>query len=172
MKLVHTCLISLIALVVIITLAQFWAPIQDAYGVSHPTCPEMMISAVNIDDEPHTRWLGYLFGMGVMAVLGTMILIGVRKKGRTSLLSQDVYIGLVCYVIAYSGMVISHWHYNTIDDSNFFASIPIPTAWMILGVWFVPLIITITFIRRYDNSVISEEEITEFRKYLSQRSKP
>jgi len=169
MKLIHACLISLVFLLIIVMCAQFWGPVDNAVGTPHAEHPGMMVSKTNIDQYAHSRWLGYLFGLGIIGVLGSLVLIGVRKKARSTSLTKYVYTGLITYLLVFSGMVISHWNYAANDGGTFFASMPAPTAWMIFGVWFVPLIITVAFILRFEDSVISDEEITEFKNYLASR---
>lgn len=172
MKFIHITLISLISLIVIVILAQFWSPVEFANGYPHPTYKGMFISKANIDQFPHTRWLGYLFGVSIITLFGSLTLIGVRQKGMLTSLGRYVYIGIGAYLIVFSGMVFSHWKYVANDGGPFFASMPVPTAWMIFGVWFVPLIITISFIVKFDDSVISEDDITAFRSYLADRDNP
>lgn len=166
MKYIYLLLGSLLVLIGVVLLAQIWSPVDFAFGYPHPEYKGMMISKANIDQQPHTRWLGILFGAGIIALFGSFMLIGNRKKGKLTGLGKYVIIGIGAYFLAYTGLVVSHWSYVANDGGAFFASMPIPTAWMIFGVWFVPLIITVSYILNFEKEIISENDIKEFQDFL------
>lgn len=168
MKLFHVLFVVLVFLLVIILMAGVLPQVPGASGSLHPEIPGMFISKANIDDQAHTRWLGYLFGVGIIALFGAMLLIGNRKKGKVTSIGKWLILGLVLYFLAYTGMVLSHWSYReqTLEDFVFF--MPAPTAWMIIGVWFVPSIITIAYILKFEEAIISGKEIQEFEEFIDQ----
>lgn len=166
MKSVYALLICLLALLLIMLLAWIWSPLAQATGVPHPEYKGMYISVANIDEARHTRWLGYFFGLGIIGVFGSFLFLGNRKKGKLTPISQWLWIGIVMYSIAYSGMVFSHWEYVAEGGGAFVLSMPIPTAWMICGVWFVPAIITLVYILKFESWIISEEEIATFHSTI------
>jgi hypothetical protein len=164
MKSIHILLFSLVCLLVLTAMAAFWAPIPDATGVPHPEFKGMMISTANIDEAPHTRWMGYLFGLAVIGVFGSFLFLGNRKKGQLTPMKKWLWIGLGLYTMVYTCMVVSHWNYVANDGGPFILSMPAPTAWMIIGVWFVPIIITLTYIIKFEDWIISDDEIKEFHE--------
>lgn len=171
MKYIYILLVVLIALLALVLLAAVTPQVENATGVLHPEFPGMFISPANIDQAVHTRWIGYLFGLGIIFLFGIMLFIGNRKKGKLTSIGPWLYVGLLVYMLAYSMMVFSHWDYTLNHDSSFFLSMPKPTAWMIYVVWFVPLVITIAFIVKFESAIISDEEIDEFQDYLTDSSK-
>lgn len=160
----------LISLLGIILLLYFSPTVEGATGSAHPTFPGMFISEANIDQSLHTRWLGYLFGLAIILLFGTMLLIGNRKKGKLTSIGPWLYFGIFMYLLVYSLMVFSHWSYGSSTVADFIFYMPTPTAWMIYAVWFVPLIITIGFIVKFEDAIISEEEIRDFRKFLDENA--
>lgn len=156
----------LVFLLGIILCAGLVPEVVGATGVDHPQFKGMKVSPSNIDQQPSTRYLGYLFGLGIISLFGTMLFIGNRKKGQMTSISKPLIIGILIYIVVFSSMVFSHWSYSDNNGSDFILSMPKPTAWMILGVWFVPLIITITYILKFEEAIISDEEIAEFNEYV------
>ena len=156
----------LVSLLGIILLLYVTPVVGGATGSPHPSFAGMFISETNIDHSPHTRWLGYLFGIGIILLFGTMLLIGNRKKGRLTSIGPWIYCGVFFYLLAYSFMVFSHWAYDSASVQDFVFYMPAPTAWMIYAVWFVPLLITIGYIVKFEDAIISEEEISDFREFL------
>jgi len=67
-------------------------------------------------------------------------------------------------------MTRSHWAYTDHEGSEFVLSMPEPTAWMIYGMWFVPVIITVAFVVFFEKAVISDKEIKEFEHYIKSRT--
>jgi len=147
-------------------MAAVWSPIPNATGAPHPEFNGMMISVANIDEAPHTRWLGYFFGLAIIGVFGSFLFLGNRKKEKLTPIKKWLWIGLILYTLVYTGMVLSHWSYVANDGGPFFMSMPAPTAWMIFGVWFVPIIITLTYIIKFEDWIISDKEIKDFHKSM------
>ena len=165
-------MLSFLVLLLLIVLAASLAPgIQEATGVPHPDYPGMFVSPTNIDHNPLTRWLGYLFGLGVICLFGSMLLIGNRKNSRATSMKPWLIVGIILYLTAYTFMVMSHWSYTHSSDVQFILTMPKPTAWMIYVVWFIPLVITIGYIIRFEDAIISEEEELDFYNFLK-RAQP
>ena len=176
MKLIHALLAVLVSLLLIILLAAVMPEVQDATGVPHPdhynheTNKGMSVSKANINQVPHTRWLGYLFGLGVIGLFASFIFIGSRKKGRLTGISKWLTIGFGVYILAYTGMCVTHWNYTNTGEANFFIWMPTTTAWMIYGVWFVPLIITVAYVIGFERWIISPEEEADLHSFLQQHN--
>lgn len=171
MKLFYALFAILLLLLTIILLAAISPEVVGATGVPHPDFKGMLISPANIDEVTHTRWLGYLFGTGIIALFGVMLFIGNRKKGRITSMGKWLWLGIIAYFLVYTALVISHWMYAANKGGPFVFSMPVPTAWMIFGAWFIPLIITIAYVVKFDDAVISEEEIESFHEYLKEQNK-
>ncbi len=167
MKLFYILFFVLIFLLSIILIAAVSPEVIGATGAPHPEFEGMLISPANIDQEPHTKWLGYLFGFGVITLFGVMLFIGNRKKEKITSIGKWIGLGLIVYLIVYTGLVVSHWSYVKNDGGDFFMFMPIPTAWMIFGAWFVPLIITLAYTLKFEEAVISDQEIKEFHDFLA-----
>ena len=169
MRLFHLLFVVLLFLLAIIVLAGVLPTVPGATGAPHPEFPGMFISPADIDQEDHTRWLGYLFGLGIIALFGIMLLVGNRKKGKFTSIRPWLIIGLIIYTLVYTGMTVSHWSYSLNEGGPFILSMPAPTTWMIVGVWFVPFIITIAYILKFEDAVISDQEIEEFERFIEER---
>lgn len=159
----------LLFLLVIIGLAGMVPEVIGATGVDHPKFKGMKISPANIDQQTSTRWLGYLFGLAIILLFGVMLFIGNRKKGAITSIGKPLAFGIIIYLIVFSMMVFSHWSYAINDGGPFSLLMPTPTAWMIYGVWFVPLIITFSYIFNFEDAIISDDEIQEFHAFLKEQ---
>ena len=169
MKPFYAFLASLIFLLIIIIIAQFFDPIQGVTGIPHPDIKGMMISPSNTDQFEHTRWLGYLWALGIISVFGSIFFIGNRKKGKVTSIGKWLYIFTITYAIIFTFMIFSNWKYVQNTENIFVSQMPIPTAWMIYGVWFFPLFITLLYMLKFEEWVISSEEEEELADFLKNR---
>lgn len=171
MRLFYLLLIVLVFLLGIILLAGIINPVEHLTGVPHPEFQGMLIAPDTTDHYSHTKWLGYLFGCGVLLLFLVMLLIGNRKKGKIASIGPWIIGGMFFYFVGFSLMVFSNWTYVHNVTNEFIFQMPKPTAWMIYVVWFVPLIITISYIVKFEDSIISKDEITAFQEFLREQSK-
>ena len=161
----------LIGLLIIIVGLAVSPQVPMATGMPHPEFgTNILIAPNNIDQESHTRWMGYLYGLGIIGVFWTFITIGTRKKGKKTVMFRWVAACFIIYIIVYTMMTRSHWSYTEHNGSDFIFSMPAPTAWMIYGMWFIPIIITLAFVVFFEKAVISDEEITEFEIFIQSRT--
>ncbi len=169
MKYIRFLFGALILLLGVIAGAAIAPVVEGATGIPHPEFEGMFIGPANIDQQASTRWLGYFFGLGIIAVFTAMLFIGNRKNGQVRSIGRWLILGTSIYALAYTFMVYSHWGYAQSTTDDFFLSMPAPTAWMIYAVWFLPLIITIGYILRFEDSVISDQEIEAFNDFIDQQ---
>lgn len=166
-KVLLAVLVGLTLVVIGLAISQ---QVPFATGMPHPEFgTNILIAPNNIDQESHTRWLGYLYGLGVIGIFWTFITIGTRKKGKRTVMFKWVSACFVIYILVYTMMTRSHWAYTENKGSEFVLSMPEPTAWMIYGMWFVPVIITIAFVVFFEKAVISDQEIKEYEDYIKSR---
>ena len=166
MRLFSALLIVLLGLLLLIALAGCINPVDGTTGIPHPEYKGMFIAPDTIDQHEHTKWFGFLFGLAILCLFTLMMLIGNRKKGTVTSIGRWIISGMIIYAIAFAFMVISNWNYMNEEVHSFMASMPAPTAWMIYIVWFVPLVITLSYIIKFEEAIISDEEIESFQQFL------
>ena len=170
MKPFYLLFFVLLSLLLIIALAAVFPEVVGATGADHPEFIGMKISPANIDQQTSTRWLGYLFGIGIICLFGVMLFIGSLKKGVMTSIGIPLLVGIVVYLVVFSLMVFSHWSYAKHGGGDFSLFMPKPTAWMIYGVWFVPLIITIAYVLKFEEAIISDQEIEDFHAFIKEQN--
>ena len=160
----------LVCLLLLVAALALSPQVPYATGIPHPEFgTNILIGPNNIDQEAHTRWLGYLFGIGIIGVFWTFLSIGSRKKGNPTIMYRWIAFCFVLYIISFTMMTTSHWTYGASSVSDFVMMMPEPTAWMIYVMWFLPIIITVAFVIFFERAVISDEEIASFEEYIANR---
>ena len=158
---------STILFVSIFVLALIFPTVESATGITHSQYPGINISIRTVADDPMVKWLSYFYGLSIIALLSGFLWIGNLKAGKPTQMLKAVILMITCYVVAYTCMVTSHWHYTHSDTNEFAGFLPIPTAWMIWGMWFIPAIYTIIYVFKFDDWVISPEEEEEIKSFIA-----
>lgn len=167
MKPFITLLGILLFLLLLIGVASFYQPIPGLTGSPHPDFAGMKISPDNTDLYSHSKWIGYLFAMGLIAMFVTILIIGSRRNGKLTGMTKGLVIFGVIYAIVFSMMIFSNWSYVNDTNHQFFWQMPKPTAWMIYGVWLSPLVVTAIYVLNFERWVISPEDEKELKAFLS-----
>ena len=154
----------------VVLAAELLPTVEMATGVDHPKFPGMKVSVSTVAESPVVKWLSYAYGLGIIAIFGGFLWIGNVKNGKTTRMGLAVLIMIIVYTIAYSFMVVTHWSYSANSENHFFGFLPVPTAWMIWGMWFLPLIYTVIYVYKFNQWVISPEEEEEIKAFIKNNS--
>lgn len=161
-------------LFILIIVAIWLSPaVPGATGTLHPEFKTMLKSGNYTGGSSAIQWLSYLFGLGIIGIFAFCVFIGSRKKDKKiqSKIYRVLFIGFSAYILTFSLMVFSYWNYQETNSTNYFGGFPLPTAWMLYGMWFVPAIITSVYIFKFDDWVLTREEEKQFHEIVAARRK-
>ena len=163
----------LVAFVFLIALLWVLPAPEAATGRLHPEYRTMLQSGESVADRPATKWMAWLFGWGVIGVFGFVLFIGAYKKNREK--RRQIYrallFGLILYLAVYTSMVVAWWSYHADGSAVWIWGFPTPTAWMLYGLWFAPLFITFIYIFKFNDWILSAEELEVFHKIVAEKRK-
>lgn len=174
MNLIAKCFFVFLVAFLILIAALWIVPAPAApTGQLHPEYSSMLKSGSSVAADSTVKWLAYLFGVGVIGIFGFCIVIGSRKKDQKiqQNLRRVIAFGIALYLIVYTLMLISYWQYYETGSQAFIAGFPIPTSWMIYGMWTAPAAITIFFVLKFDDWILKPEEIEAFHQIVAERRK-
>lgn len=156
------------------TIAGIWImpSLSDATGTVHPDYPSMLHSGTSVTSTSTTKWIVTLYGAAIICMFTSVIFIATRKKDSShqSKLWLRVAIGGVLYLVVYGLMVRSAAAYSATGVADYFLGFPAPTAWMLFGMWTIPLFFTFFYVFRFDDWVISPEEEEKFNAIIAKRN--
>lgn len=140
-------------------------------GQLHPEFHSMLKSGTSVSSSPTIKWLSYFFGLGIFGIMGFMILIGARKKDKTITrkIHARILLSFVLIFLVYSITVFSYWDYASTTTTSYFGGLPTPTSWMVYGIWFTPLVLVFIYIFKFDQWIISSEELRRFQEIVEKR---
>jgi len=143
-------------------------PVPQASGVVHPEFKTMLHSANSQASSSQVKYLGFAFGISIIAVFGLCLYWGSKRTQQAGFRKRDLWVGMILYLLTFSALVFSSWKYDHIE-APLWGELPIPTAWMLYGIWFVPVVFIILYVSGFRKHVLSEEDEAAFQKIIEER---
>ena len=142
-------------------------------GSLHPQYATIQSSGSSVADSSPHYLIATTFGLAILGIFGTTLYIGGYKE-NTELrkrIFRAFFIGMLAYVGVFICLLISYSSYHSTGSSPFFGGFPAPSAWMLYGIWFVPLLISFIYIFKFKEWVLTPEELKEFERIVERRGK-
>lgn len=132
----------------------------------HNSYSTMLVGQYNVGSE---YWVFVLLGWSMINIFILCLYLGLRNRSGQKSIGRWLVTGYLLYCLAFGLMVLADLNYLNEATTAFFLGFPIPTAWMIYGMWFVPLLFSILFIIKYNSWVLSQDDLRTFEKILQDR---
>ena len=130
------------------------------------TKPTLLIHTGTEEDRSNGLSLGYIVSLLMVGVMGSLVMIGVRRKGEIGPYFPWLLGSFIIMALIFSGLAWSYSGYLRGDTDAIIGGYPAPTAWMIYGVWLFPLILITLFVVTFDRWFLSKEDLGEFREWV------
>ncbi len=141
----------------------------DGRGVDHPAYETMRQGGSTDRHDAVLPW-GFLYGFLSIVLFVVAMALGLRRRGRLPAGSgRALWSGLALFALVFTLLVLSYRGYvEPGADRELFGSFPRPSAWMLYGIWPVPLVFAFLYMRNFDRWVISEDEVAEFEQLAAE----
>ncbi|MEM6800141.1 MAG: hypothetical protein AAF696_01990 [Bacteroidota bacterium] len=144
-------------------------PVETASGKLHADYGTMIQSSNSQFSSASVKYLGYAFGLCIIGIFTLCLLLGAKKANDKGFKNRDILIGMGLYLTIFTAMVMSSWEYDSVE-APIVGGLPVPTAWMLYGIWFVPVVLIILYVWGFERFVISPEEEAAFQKIVENRA--
>lgn len=146
-------------------------PPENVTGTTDTTFSTLQRSGDTVAVNGTSKWLAYLFGVGVIGIFAFCLLIGAQKQkeGLRKKINRTVVAGFLIYLVIYSLMIFSWWDYVATNSMEYFTGLPKPTAWMIWGITLGPLFFAFFYVTRFNEWIISDEDQKVFDEIVKKR---
>lgn len=108
---------------------------------------------------------GYGLGLAILLLMTSCILLGVAKAGRLGRLGLGLAAGCFGLALVFTALVFTYAR----GASGLVAGFPLPTAWMLYGVWGFPSLMVLGFSWAFLRVWLTEDEVDRFRAALAER---
>ncbi|MEM9723514.1 MAG: hypothetical protein AAGA10_29880 [Bacteroidota bacterium] len=167
-------LLMLALLLVCLTLTGVLAllpPQVQPTGTIHPEYASLMRSGTSVWDSPIHKGIAIGFGVAILGLFGLTLYIGGYKqedKKRKKIYTAFA-VGMVAYYTVFFFLLSSYGSYHIGENPTFFGGLPAPSAWMMYGIWFIPVLISGVYIVKFSDWVLSPEEHEAFQEIVRRR---
>lgn len=169
----HIAIIILALLLLMLALIgwSFFIPgSMEGTAQPHPDVPAMLQSKALAAETPIVIVLGSVFGVLSLAVMGLVGWAGLLKQGKETPLARWMLIAFGGYILVFMALFLTYSGYvNDPYSSSIFGGFPVPTAWMMYGAWFFPLVFIGLYSFLFKKWVVNEADMAQFEALLQQR---
>lgn len=139
------------------------------HGFTHPEHEAMQAGGDGAERHANVLWLGWIFAMLQVVYFLVSLIAGASRKGKAGPFLIPIVIGGVVYAAVFTMVFVSYRGYMTEDVHDLVLALPASTAWMIYGVWFMPLFFMLLFMFKYDSWIFTKEDQAEFDRIVAAR---
>lgn len=160
---------ALLALLAIITIAFFIPGSSAPTAAIHPQIDSMLKSSGGYAGKPGTLFLAFGIGLLMISIMSLAVLAGWRKAGSLGKSGKWLIAGCIGFVGVFCALTFTYWQYANGISDTFIGGFPLPTAWMLYGMWPFPLILLGIFIYNFDRWFLTEPDLAQFQSLLAAR---
>ena len=139
------------------------------HGTSNDAHATMLSGGDGAARYENIWWVGLAFGLFQIVFFLVSLAVGGEKRGDYGPLKLPLIVGGIAYAVVFIALVLSHRAYVNDADPGLFLGFPIPTAWMMYGVWLVPLVFMLLFLFKFDSWIYTEDDRKRFEELLAQQ---
>ena len=142
--------------------------VARGHGFTHPEFKTMQSGGNGEMRHSRVLWLGWAFGMLQIAFFVCLLAFGGQKRGQLGPLGPPLIGGGILFAAIFTAMVYSYNNYMLEDQHAMVLSLPIPTAWMIYGVWPIPIVFMALYMFTFGSWTFREEDMTRLKSILAE----
>lgn len=171
MRLLYLYFVLLIGILILLG-SIFWStPPENATGFIHESFPTMQHSGTSVAESADAKWLAYFFGVGILLIFVLTLALGAQKSSpsKNRFIIRLIVTGALIYLFAFTAMVIAYWQFTGEQSIKYVLGFPLPTALMLFALGAAPFVFTIFYILKFDDWIITPEELQQFRTIVAAR---
>jgi hypothetical protein len=139
------------------------------YAAKHPRFPTMYHGGDGLERHASILWWGWALGMLEIALFVGFLALGIRQCRILGRRKWPLLAGGLLYGAVFTLLVLAYETYAASEPRPLFLSMPLPTAWMVYGLFGVPLYFHVIYIVGFDRWVLTREDLETFHRLLAAR---
>ena len=169
MKLSWIMLGLLLGMCAVLGIAFFIGEIPNGHGFDHSRISNMQQGGSGAARHEKILWAGWAFGMLQALFFVTCVALGARRRGRLDSVKRPLIAGTLLYVAVFTGLMMAYRNYIAEGAHALLWVFPAPTAFMIYGLWPVPIFFVLLYIWSFDRWIYRPEDEEKFRQIMESR---
>lgn len=139
-------------------------------GILHPDFKTMLHGGVTMKGNIALQVLSFLFGFALLSLIFALIFLGARKGGQPTGARRWIWLGYGLTIFNYL-MIFTSYLKSLHGDTSFLLAFPTASAWMLYGLFISPAIVVIIYVWRFNDWVLTEEDMERFRELVEENKK-
>ena len=137
-----------------------------AAGIAHPEYSSMLRGGDGVARHAPVFVAGWLLGLLQIFFLVGLLAFGAAKRKSFPLEERVLLGGALAYAGVFTWMVMSYSSFAASSDGTLVLAFPPPTALMLYGVGFVPLLFVGLYLSRFEPWIIDDGELEAFLEHV------
>jgi hypothetical protein len=166
----------LLAMATVLGVAVSIPPADNATGVKHPVYEDTMLRGGPAQRHERILVVGWLFGLIQIAVYASCLALAVGKPGSRWRVRLALGVGFLLYAGVFSAMMLTYRESMGHPSPRLVLSFPPATAWLVYGLWVVPVFFVVLFVAGFRRWYVTEEDEERFKQLVqairSQQAQP
>lgn len=174
MKLPHVLLALLLAMAAVIGAAMFIGerPLDaegspTGHGSAHPTEQVLLVGGDGAERIDYIWPLAVVLGLLQYMFFVGLLRLGAGSKPEAQRLNLPLSIGAGAVALMWIILCWVYRAYTQDPDPGLIGSLPAPTAVMVYGIWFVPLVFIFIYITMFNTAIYTPADAEKFRQILA-----
>lgn len=139
------------------------------HGYDHPRYRTMQASGSGLVRHGRILWLGWGFGVLYIGFFISCLALGMRKKEKVGPALIPLTVGGAIFAGIMTLMFFAYRGYMNEESHGFFLALPIPTAWMIYGLWVFPHCFMFLYVFTFDRWNLTHDEVRQFHEMVAEK---
>ena len=144
----------------------------DGHGALHET-QAAMFRGSSTPPPDRILFLGWVFGLTIVGFFVTCMSLGITRSPLRphSLLRVLFGVGMILYAGVVTMMVLADRTAVSSGEVTYLGWFPAATSWMLLGMWFAPLVFVAAYFIGFQQWIMPPESMSKFEElFASNRS--
>lgn len=142
--------------------------IPIGHGIEHPQFPTMQMGADGEARHSRILWVGWLFGLCQIVLFIAALALGMRKENGLGPVKLPLVIGGVIFACIFTMLIYTYRGYMLGDSTGLIFGVPVPTAWMLYGIWLFPVYFVLLYMRAFDSWYLTGADRQRFDGLLAE----
>lgn len=176
MKLPHALLALLLAMAAVIAVAMLIGErpldaegVPIGHGWDHPVERVLLVGGDGAERIDRIWPLAVVLGLLQYLFFVGLLRLGAGTKPAAARLNLPLSLGAGAVALMWIVLCWVYRGYTRDPDPGLIGSLPAPTAVMVYGIWFVPLVFIVIYITMFNTAIYTPADAEKFRQILAAR---
>ena len=139
------------------------------HGVTHPRFSTMEVGGSGLERHAPILWWGWALGLLEICLFIGLLALGMRHRQVLGKRKWPLLLGGLLYGTVFTLLILSYQSYANSPFQPLFLSMPAPTAWMLYGLFGIPLYFHVLYVVSFDRWVLTPEDLERFHRLVAER---